>query len=223
MGSTIIIHYRRRDFNRKKQTRDVFCPVSAFLFFASAQLFQGFGQGLVPLVEEAHGLHGQLIGLLVAGGADLAGQLLQLPGVVGVVVGHVAHQRQQPVRRLALRGGVLMGVAVVMIVVVVVLMIVVMMVMLVVVIVAVAMLMAVLVIVGMLMVVAVLMIVRMMVILHMALFMLVGVDVGVGVGVLVGMVLLPGLLVDVGMGVLIRMLVFVLVLAHGLTSWFFDL
>ena len=73
-----------------------------------AHFLQGFGQGLVALVEEAHGLHGQRAGFLVPGLAHFLGQTLQLSGVVGVVARHVAHQRQQPVR-----GGRLGGVTVV--------------------------------------------------------------------------------------------------------------
>ena len=67
------------------------------------KLLQRLAEALVALVEETHSFHDQVVGFCGAGVLRLRGEAFQLTGVVGVVAGHILHQRVKLSHRL--RGG----------------------------------------------------------------------------------------------------------------------
>ena len=89
-----------------------------FLLFR-LHLFEGLAERGIAVGEQAYSLHDLVIGGVLTGMLDLVCQLLQLMGMGGVVAGHVLHQGQQLLHRLALAMRmvmmlVLMGVGVLM-------------------------------------------------------------------------------------------------------------
>jgi len=158
-----------------------------------------------------HGVHDLGAGVLLADFADLGGEAFQLVGVSGVVIHHVADQRQQLILG---RGGMAVIMAVVMVVMLVIMvmvMMVIMMMVVIVVMVVVIMMVVMLMVVVMLMSMGVGMLVLMLVVVGMAVVMIVVRAVGMGMSV--------GVFVDVGRGmrVMLVLVMFVFVM-HGEAS-----